>query len=324
MNVFQKQKALSFNRAFEKVGDGLAWASENVISPLIEWAGNDLLPKAFDTVAGSVELLAEAFEFIKEPAKRAWEVLQPYASGTLDVIAGTFDLVSKAVGGLASEFEGVDWSGYWDDINNGEFFANWKSGWEDISDWFSEHDKDIEDFFDVSDVGTAWREFWEGVGGDVADAQERWTYAFEILSVTITKAKDAFNDFVETWQLGWKTLTGLGEKTHDITKNSLGGIVLDKIIEKIPAFAGGGVVTQPTLAIVGEREPEYIIPESKMDKVYSHNGGNVYVEKVELIMNGSIDLGSAEDRRRLIEEMSSELRMLNIAEERAMGGAAWS
>lgn len=32
----------------------------------------------------------------------------------------------------------------------------------------------------------------------------------------------------------------------------------------VPAFAAGGVVNQPTLAMVGEAEREYIIPESKM------------------------------------------------------------
>ena len=96
-----------------------------------------------------------------------------------------------------------------------------------------------------------------------------------------------------------------------------------EVLERISRHATGGYVSQPTLSWVGEKEPEYIIPESQMDKVYSRNGGNVYVDKVELIMNGSFDLGSPEDRRRLVEEMSAELRMLNIAEERAMGGRAW-
>jgi len=38
------------------------------------------------------------------------------------------------------------------------------------------------------------------------------------------------------------------------------------------AYASGGLVTSPTLALVGEREPEYIIPESKMQfQVHVYN-----------------------------------------------------
>ena len=326
----------SFNRAFEKVGDGLAWASENVISPLIEWAGNDLLPKAFDTVAGSVELLADAFEFIKEPAKRAWEVLQPYASGTLDVIAGTFDLISKAVGGLASEFSGVDWSGYWDDINNGEFFANWKSGWEDIVEWFAQHDKDIEEFFDVSEIGKSWREFWEDIGGSTYDTMQNWIAAFGLLKIGISefadawrvgadtianavgRVKTAINDFKDTWKLGEKSLEGLGEKAHDAVQDTIGGKIIDAIIAKIPAFADGGRVTQPTLALVGEKEPETMVPDSKRGEF-----GNVYNTNT---FNINID-GTGKDAHQLagelVEEMSARLRMLSIKEQRAVGGTGW-
>ncbi len=96
-----------------------------------------------------------------------------------------------------------------------------------------------------------------------------------------------------------------------------------EVLERISRHATGGYVSQPQLSWVAEKEPEYIIPESQMDKVYARNGGNVYVDKVELIMNGSFDLGSPEDRRKLIEEMSAELRMLSIKEQRAMGGAGW-
>ena len=96
-----------------------------------------------------------------------------------------------------------------------------------------------------------------------------------------------------------------------------------EILDRLTHNAICNYVTKPTVSWVAENEPEYIIPESKMDKVYSRNGGDVYVEKVEFVINGSFDMGSPEDRRKLAEEMSAELRMLNIAEERAMGGRAW-
>lgn len=330
----------SLENVAQKIGDAFVWLNDNVVSPIITWAANDILPNLFTAMGGAIDIMAAACEVLKGPLSAIWDILKPIAEGAGDVIAGTFDLMAKAIGGLAEEFEGVDWSGFWDDINNGEFFADWESGWEDISNWFSDHDKDIEEFFDVSELGHKWREFWEGVGGDVQEAQERWTLAFELLrvglssfadswklgaesiSTAITKIKDAFNGFVDAWKTGWKELTGIGEKAHDSTEGTLGGIVLDAIISKIPAFGDGAYVTKPTLAVIGEKEHEYAIPESKMNEI-TNNSKAIHVEKVEFIVNGSFDIGSPEDRRKLIEEISADLQNLSIAEQRALGGAGW-
>lgn len=330
----------SLENVAQKIGDAFVWLNDNVVSPIITWAANDILPNLFTAMGGAIDIMAAACEVLKGPLSAIWDILKPIAEGAGDVIAGTFDLMAKAIGGLAEEFKDVDWSGFWDDINNGEFFEDWKSGWEDISEWLTDHDKDIEEFFDVSEVGTKWREFWEGVGGDVADAQERWTIAFELLKVglssfadswklgaesiseAITKIKNAFNDFIEAWETGWKTLSGLGEKAHDSAEGTLGGKVLDALISKIPAFANGGKVAEPTIALVGEKEPEYIIPESRINEITNNNNSSstVYVEKVEFNVESGFDIGTPEDRERLIEEISSRLQSLSIAQQRAVGG----
>lgn len=331
-----KDSFKGFESVFRNIGDALGWFTEDVLSPLVTWAANDILPDAITTLSGAVDIFAAALGALKGPV---WDnIIKPLAEGAGDVIAGTLDLIAKAVGGLAEELDGVDWSGYWEDIQNGDFFADWKSGFEDIFEWFSDHDNDIEEFFDVSAIGEGWRKFWEGVGGDVADAQERWTLAFELLKVglssfadswkvgaqtisdALTKIKNAFNDFIDAWKTGWKTLTGLGEKAHDATENTLGGVVLDAIISKLPAFASGGYVKQPTLALVGESGPEYVIPESKINEVTNNNQGNVTIEKIEFNITGAFDMGSPEDRERLIEEMSSRLQTLSISQQRALGG----
>lgn len=304
--------ATSIENFAQKVGDAFVWLNENVISPVVTWAANDILPNLFTAAGGAIDVMTAACEALKGPLSAVWEILKPIAEGVGSVIAGTIDIIAKAVGGLASEFEGVDWSGYWDDINNGEFFEDWKSGWKEIEDWLTEHDTDIADFFDVSEVGKVWREFWEGVGEDVYSAQERWTIAFELLSVGLTKVKDAFNSFVDAWKTGWKELKGLGASAHDSAQNSIGGILLDKLIGKIPAFGDGAYVTKPTLAVIGEKEPEYAIPESKMNEV----GGNSYFGDVHLHIEGY----NIENDDRLVELISQKLQSLSIAQQRALGG----
>ena len=65
----------------------------------------------------------------------------------------------------------------------------------------------------------------------------------------------------------------------DIIAGGVGSLVPNIVKDLIPGFAQGGYVNKPTLAVVGEREPEYIIPESKMGSM----GGGVNIEKI--IMN---------------------------------------
>ena len=90
------------------------------------------------------------------------------------------------------------------------------------------------------------------------------------------------------------------------------------LYRNLPKYGDGGRVTKPTVALVGENEPENIIPDSKM------NTGNVYIDRIELNIDGTFDFTNPEERRKIIEEFSAELRMLSIKEQRAMGGAGWA
>ena len=90
---------------------------------------------------------------------------------------------------------------------------------------------------------------------------------------------------------------------------------------RINGYATGGYVTTPQIATVAEKEPEYIIPESKMDSVYPRE--TQVVQNIVFNISGTFDLATPEDQDRLAEKVSEKLRMLSIAQQRAMGGAAW-
>lgn len=310
-----KNLGTSIGNIAEKIGSGFVWLSENVISPLITWASNDILPTFIDGLAAAFDLLGDAVDFLKEPAKAVWDnFLKPLFEIAGDVIYGSLSLIAKGLKGIASELEGVDWSGFWDDISNGEFFADWKLGWQGMEEWFSKHDKDIEEFFDVSDIGKAWSDFWEGVGDDVYDAQVRWTFVFEKLKEALASLRDAFKDFVKAWQDGWDTLMKAGGDAQESTKNTIGGIVLNKLIDKLPAFGDGGRVTRPTLAIVGEKEPETMVPDSKRGEF-----GNSYYN-----ITVQVDGYSIKNDMEFTELLSEKLAQLGIIQQRAVGGKSWA
>lgn len=76
----------------------------------------------------------------------------------------------------------------------------------------------------------------------------------------------------------------------------------------------GNYITQPTLTWAAEKEPEYIIPESKMDKVFSREGVtiNINVSGADLVASDTV-----------AQKIAEALANLSIRQQRAVGGAAW-
>lgn len=97
----------------------------------------------------------------------------------------------------------------------------------------------------------------------VAAAVVALTAAMVFLEIKFSAMSRAFDMFgnaiiVVTGPLG--ILIGMLRKL-DSLRESLGGFNLGGI--KIPGFADGGIVTKPTLAMVGEKGPEAIVPLGK-------------------------------------------------------------
>jgi len=108
----------------------------------------------------------------------------------------------------------------------------------------------------------------------VAAAVIALTAAMVYLEVKFQAMSRAFDMFgnsiiVVTGPLG--VLIGMFRKLVDL-KDSFGSFDIGNI--NIPGFANGGIVTGPTLAMVGEKGPEAIIP---LSQIGSMNGGVVTV-----------------------------------------------
>jgi hypothetical protein len=108
----------------------------------------------------------------------------------------------------------------------------------------------------------------------VAAAVIALTAAMVYLEVKFQAMSRAFDMFgnsiiVVTGPLG--VLIGMFRKLVDL-KDSFGSFDIGNI--NIPGFANGGIVTGPTLAMVGEKGPEAIIP---LSQIGSMNGGGVTV-----------------------------------------------
>ena len=76
------------------------------------------------------------------------------------------------------------------------------------------------------------------------------------------------------------------------------GTALKSLINKAPKFAEGGLVTGPTLGLVGEAGPELIIPLNRADQFLNNDDGGGSPDIIEFILRGN-NLLAAIDRNKI-------------------------
>lgn len=273
------------------IGDGVAWAFENVLKPLGTWLMNDALPAAIDVLSGAFESIKDVLDILAPVGKAVWEeFLSPLFSVIGDLATGSLTMLANGLKSLAETFKGFDTVGFIDDIINGKFGENWKLGISDIATSLELFGGDIDEFF--KGPGELWNRFWQNMGSFVYDA-----------SVKVANAISKIIEKVE--KLGEMILK------YPSFMEGFGEYLFDKIhgLDNIPAYGDGGRVTKPTLAIVGEKEPETIVPDSKLSTL----GG--------VTININVEGGISSDYD--VERIATKLADLNIFQTRAIGGTGF-
>ena len=295
----------------EKLSSGVAWAFENVLTPLGEWLVNDAIPLGIDLISGALDNIKNILDILEPVGKAVWEeFLSPLFSTLGDLAVGSLDLLGKGLKSLAEAFEDFDTIGFVDDIIQGKFEENWKTGISDIADSLEGFGDDIDEFFEGP--GETWNRLWQNVGSAVFSAKETIVDAF-------SKAKSSFDEFKDDWITGMEEIVDKIDKV----KEKIGGfwdfwygfgdyLATPKAERNmIPAFGDGGRVTKPTLAIVGEKEPETIVPDSKRNQM----GGNT----INISINVEGGISSDYD----VERIAQKLAELNVLQTRAIGGTGF-
>ena len=208
-----------------EAGDALVWLFDNAISPLIKWAANNVVPTAIDGLTAAFRILKEVGSGLKPIAKAIWnDFLKPLADWTGDAVVIALNATGDALKSVADEFEGFDWEGWYADFDN--FAENWKAGADSIGQSLLDNSQYIEDFFNASEFGAGWNEFWQGVGSAVSDAvdwiKERfddWKIGAEGIGKDLESfgatAFDVLSDFKEDWKTGEQALEDFGAKVFD-------------------------------------------------------------------------------------------------------------
>jgi TP901 family phage tail tape measure protein len=246
----------------DALGVAWQWLSDSVIAPFIGWlteatAGIDVIGVAFTVLLGPIGLVSMTLQALGYDWEDVWNAITWVAQESADLITGLIDAL----------MEGIEWAFDW---TIGAISDQWESFWDDVS-WVTESASNIitgivegltdaiEWAFDalIYPLQDAWDNLWGGMEDTISATSDFIMGIVDGITGSITGminiAIDSINSMIE----------GVNALSFDIP-DLFGGppthIGFD--IAPIPRLASGGIVTSPTLAMIGEAGPEAVIPLS--------------------------------------------------------------
>jgi hypothetical protein len=271
-----------------KIGATIAgWAGAIIplkaaLAGLLTWIGSTLLPGLLAFFSGPVgwtvlavaAVVAMAIAFRKplgdfinwlwnwgEPIRQFWAGLWSgvvtIASTSFNAIGGILQAAGKAWSAILYQVLVQPWVNIWNNVLRTPVTAmvTWLQGvWTGITTFFNTNV--------VTPIRSAWTTLTEFLPKAMSslgkNVQNIWTGVVN----TIKGAMRNVLQFIAN------AINSVGAQVNKLINafNALpGGIDIPRVpILNVPKFAKGGVVAGPTLAMVGEAGPEYIIPEGKM------------------------------------------------------------
>ena len=263
--------ALAFQPLFTTVGEWTNFAGEK-LTGFGTW-----MQDFFKGVATGVsEWLGSIFSGLKTRITKFYEDLPPWMKKALEWMAGG---VKKVAGAVSNTVQGAG-------EKIGETLNAWNTDEEGNSRFV-----DMEKFQEAiakagGDINKAWKEYL-GIVKETNNELDKGKKKTEETNPAVNKLKEAFEAVKETIASGLHSAVmglidgtkSLGESLAGIAKQ-IASLMLKKAIfgafglkaaegayvaNGIRPFNQGGLVTKPTMGLVGEAgEDEYIIPASKM------------------------------------------------------------
>lgn len=325
------------------------------------WGGiSKIFTGIWDSIKGVIKGL---WDGIVNIFKGAWDKVESVWSGAGDFFSGIWDGIQNTFSGVA-EFFGNVFKGAWDGIKKvwegaGKFFSGI---WDGIKNAFSSVKDVLCNIFKGAwdGIKNAWSgvgNFFSGVWGNIKNA---FSGAKDWIS---NQFKAAWDNVVKLFKSGGEIFKGIGESFGNIFKKVINGMIggLNWVIAKpfeglnavlkgiksinimgakpfdwiktipvpqIPKLAKGGLVTAPTLAMVGDNkgashDPEVVSPLSKLQEMIKGSDPEIIrlllkivglLENQEDVFQNNIYLDS--------EKIESRLVRVRKRKQRRWGGAS--
>lgn len=211
--------------------------------------------------------LSDTWDNIKQFFKEKWNGMINWFKGLWQ---GAKDWFWGILSGIGSFFKNI-WEGistwFSEKLNNiGTWF---KEKWTSIKTWFSEHLNSVFQFFKniwngihnwlsekLNLISTFFSNIWTGIKNTASDI-------WEGIKNTIKNAINGIIGFINQLINAWNRLS-FTVPTVRVGKYTFGGWEVGvPRIPNIPLLQEGGIVRKPTMAMIGERGPEAVVPLGK-------------------------------------------------------------
>lgn len=239
LNVMVVLKPLS-----DLIGGALSWGYTNVLLPLGKWVIEAAGPAALNLLASGLQALTSVLNALAPIAQTVWNgVLKPLGNWTCSVLITGLELAKQGFQSLSNVFSSIP--AKWQ-----QFKTNALNLWQSFTGSLSGS---------ASSCRTGLLSIFSSIGTGI---QQKLS---NVKTALTTPFKNGFNGVIELANKVIKKLNSALKFSWDPIKVmgktvAPGGSVTLAKIPTIPKLADGGVVTGPTLSLVGEAGREAVLP----------------------------------------------------------------
>jgi hypothetical protein len=232
-----------------KIWDGIkiawgvfvSWAEKLWDGVKTKWEEfKDWVERTWNTLTG---WLSEKWEEIKRAAETIWEAIKKNISEPIQIVwdwlIETWETVLTQLSEKWEEIEGIAKTAW--DLIKGFITEPIQEAW----DWLVETWDEIKDFLERT---------WDGIK---TTAEKKWEGVKTVIKGAINGIIGFINKFIKAWN---KIELKVPEIDIPLVGTVGGWTVSLPKIKEIPMLAKGGLVTAPTLAMIGEAGPEAVVP----------------------------------------------------------------
>jgi len=295
---------IAWDDAKEEIGRSL----NEILVPLMDWVANELpgwterfkdgLSKIDDAMrdfanSDTGTKIREYFQGIADGVSESWDPFWARFGRGLERIGGWLDAFEEKVQRWWASFQ-RGWTDFaagldvvWGQIL--EAVEAFIDGWDSVYSFFEFFINALMDFWQTVDrVKNYLVESFMRLPGDLASAAAgMWNFISEGFRASINYVIDMWN--------------GLRFRTPDIPLVP-GDQSMDIGVPQIPRLAEGGIVTRPTLAVIGEAGPEAVIPLSSSRNAPGVAGGVTINQTI--YAQDDIELGLEKAQRKMAIELA--------------------
>lgn len=290
------------------------------ISDSVKTAASVILAVMFPVIAIGI-LVVKHWEEIKAAAFAVWGEISAFFSATWGAIKQVFEIAIALIVGLtvlAFQKMGIDIVAVVKEI-----IAFFQVSWEFLKNYFVTGLDTL-----VSTWTARWNTIklvatsvWEAIK---AVAMAAWTFLINYIKASIEPFASAFT---AVWDRAKAITTSAWEGIKGVVTSNI-NFLIDKInkfissvnsaassaagafgisapqIPNIPKLANGGIVTKPTLALIGEAGAEAVVPLTKSNNPLAGNGGGITIN-----FTGNTFMGEEEVAEKIGNSIIDQLKL---------------